>query len=480
MKTIYIERQNDLRRVVIKSDGLLEECFIEEENSLLHSGQIYKAVVKNIVPAIKCAFLDIGIGKNCYMYLDRRFKNLNIKKNDEIIVEIVKEELSTKGPKVTNAVEIPGRYTVLRVLEDSIEFSKKISDEEFKKNIYEGIVKPEGIGVMIRTNAQNVGVQELNEEISKLNTTYNNLKEKGRYMLKPGLLYSDEGIIDGILRDNLDVNVKEIIVSDEQDYNHVKNYSGSFKDINPDIKLHNEDRTLMDYYGLEKELLALRNKKVFLPCGGYIVIDKTEAMYVMDVNSGKNIKGNSIRKTALITDLEAAKEAARQIRLRNLSGIIVIDFIDVTDKEDKDKIMQVLKKSFEGDKNKTVIYPFTELNLVQIARRRRGKSISYFMEENCSMCSGKGSRIKFSYVKLLIRNEIIRLSMQHNIKDILINLSCEYEKDVKDDIYNFLKDIDGFDKNIYVDYSKLWDIYKVEPLIFQKQIENAEHLKIYE
>lgn len=480
MKTIYIERQNDLRRVVIKSDGLLEECFIEEENSLLHSGQIYKAAVKNIVPAIKCAFLDIGIGKNCYMYLDKRFKNLNIKKNDELIVEIVKEELSTKGPKVTNAVEIPGRYTVLRSLENSIEFSKKISDEEFKKNVYEGIVKPDGIGVMIRTNAQNVSVQELNEEISKLNTIYNELKEKGRYMLKPGLLYSDEGIIDGILRDNLDVNVNEIIVSDEQDYNHVKNYTEGFNDISPDIKLHNEDRTLMDYYGIEKELLALRNKNVVLPCGGYIVIDKTEAMYVIDVNSGKNIKSASIRKTALLTDLEAAKEAARQIRLRNLSGIIVIDFIDITDREDKDKIMEVLKKSFEGDKNKTVIYPFTELNLIQIARRRRGKTISYFMEENCSICNGKGSRIKFSYVKLLIRNEIIRLSMQNNIKDILIYLSCEYEKDVKDDIHNFLKDIDGFDKNIYVDYSKLWDIYKVEPLLFQKQIENAEHLKIYE
>lgn len=480
MKTIYIERQNDLRRVVIKSDGLLEECFIEEENSLLHSGQIYKAVVKNIVPAIKCAFLDIGIGKNCYMYLDKRFKNLNIKKNDELIVEIVKEELSAKGPKVTNAVEIPGRYTVLRSLENSIEFSKKISDEEFKKNIYEGIIKPEGIGVMIRTNAQNVGVQELNEEISKLNTIYNDLKEKGRYMLKPGLLYSDEGIIDGILRDNLDANVNEIIVSDEQDYNHVKNYTEGFKDISPEIKLHNEDRTLMDYYGIEKDLLALRNKKVVLPCGGYIVIDKTEAMYVIDVNSGKNIKSTSIRKTALLTDLEAAKEAARQIRLRNLSGIIVIDFIDITDNEDKDKIMEALKKSFEGDKNKTVIYPFTELNLIQIARRRRGKTISYFMEENCSICNGKGSRIKFSYVKLLIRNEIIRLSMQNNIKDILINLSCEYEKDIKDDIHNFLKDIDGFDKNIYVDYSKMWDIYKVEPLLFQKQIENVEHLKIYE
>ena len=480
MRTIYIERQKDLRRVVIKSEGLLEECFIEEEKSQLRAGQIYKAVVKNIVPAIKCAFLDIGIGKNCYMYLDKKFRNSNIKKNDELIVEIVKEELSSKGPKVTNAVEIPGRYSVIRLLEDTIEFSKKIDSEEFRKNICEKLVKPEGMGVMIRTNAQNVGIQELNEEISKLNTIYNELKEKSRYMPKPGLLYSDEGVIDSILRDNLDENVNEIIVNDEQDYSHVKNYIHNFKDISTHIRLHNEDRTLLDYYGIEKELLALRNKKVNLPCGGYIVIDKTEAMYVIDVNSGRNIRGSSIRKTALITDLEAAREAARQIRLRNLSGIIVIDFIDIADRADKDEVMKALNSSFEGDKNKTVIYPFTDLNLVQIARRRRGKSISYFMEENCSSCNGKGSRIKFSYVKLLIRNEIIRLSLQHNIKDFLINLSCEYEKDVKDDIYNFINDIDGFNKNIYVDYCRSWDIYKVEPLLFQKQVENAGHLKISE
>ena len=187
----------------------------------------------------------------------------------------------------------------------------------------------------------------------------------------------------------------------EEDYDYIKNFSNNIIDTKISIKLHEESRSLFNYYGIEREILSLRNNKVGLNCGGYIVIDKTEAMYVVDVNSGKNVKNTSMEKTAFTTNFQAAEEIVRQIRLRNLSGIIVIDFIDMDSEENREKVLDKLNEGFVDDKNKTVIYPFTELNLVQIARRRSGKSIYEYIEEDCGTCTWKRKKNKiFLYMNV--------------------------------------------------------------------------------
>lgn len=479
MKEIYIERQEKFLRIAIKGNNKLKECFIEEEYIGPIPGEIYKGIVKNIVPAIKCAFVDIGHKKDCYMYLDEKFNNTKIKKGDELIVEVLKEEIDKKGAKVTSAFGIPGTYCVVVNMNKDISFSKKINNKTFEKMVATSLIKPGDIGVMIRTNAIDVDINTLNAEVNDLYEIYKVIINHAKYSRKPILLFSDAGALNRTLRDILDKNTFKMVLNNESDFEYAKKITENRADINVKVELHNESRMLFDYYGIEKEILSLRNHRIPLKCGGNIVIDKTEAMYVIDVNSGKNIKGRSLQKTAQSTNIEAAAEIARQIRLRNLSGIIIIDFIDIEDLDVRKSILDVLREGFDDDKNKTVIYPFTELNLVQIARRRRGKSIYEFIEETCKHCRGKGSRVKLSYIQSLIKNEISKMFKEQGLKDIYIEIDQIYKKDIMENVLEFARQIGALENKIYVNFIPRLEKFKVESLIFANQIRNLQTYKIY-
>ena len=267
-------------------------------------------------------------------------------------------------------------------------------------------------------------------------------------------------------------------MDNDVDFEKVLKFAGRESGIN--VERYNGYRNLFDFYGIEKELIKLRHNKVNLHCGGYIIIDKTEAMYVIDVNSGKNIKERNFNKTILETNLEAAKEIGKQIRLRNLSGIIVIDFIDIRDRSQRELVMSELYKSLKEDKGNVKIFPFTELDLVQIARRRQGKSIYEYMEEECSRCKGRGIILKLSYIEGLLKNEIIRMKVENSIDSFKIEIDSVYRDRIKEDIFTFLKEIDGLDKEIYLDYVDGIEGYKIEPLLFQAQKENLKKLKVTE
>jgi len=479
VKEIYIERQEEFLRIAIKENNKLKECFIEEEHSGPIPGEIYKGVVKNIVPAIKCAFIDIGYNKDCYMYLDERFHNTKVKKGDELIVEVLKEAIDKKGAKVTSAFGIPGTYCVVVNINKDINFSKKINNKTFEDMVKSQLDKPEEIGVMIRTNAFDVDITTLNDEVKVLYEIYKTVIKRAEYSRNPILLFSDAGALNRTLRDILDKNTFKIVLNNESDFEYAKKSTENRSDIDVKVEFHNENRMLFDYYGIEKEILSLRNHRIPLKCGGNIVIDKTEAMYVIDINSGKNIKSRSLQKTAQSTNIEAATEIARQIRLRNLSGIIIIDFIDIEDTLVRKNILDVLREGFADDKNKTVIYPFTDLNLVQIARRRRGKSIYEFIEESCMYCGGKGSRVKLSYIEFLIKNEIFKINKEQDLKDIYIEIGEVYKKDIMEDVLEFAKQIGALDNKIYVDFIPHLEKFKVQSLIFANQIRNLQTYKIY-
>lgn len=480
METIYIEREEGILRIVLREDDILKECFIEEEKLEPSPGEIYKGVVKNIVPAIKCAFIDIGYHKNAYMYLNHKFKNDDVKNGDEVLVEIMKESLGEKGPKVTSSISVPGRYVVIVTHNKKIGFSKKIEDNDnFKSYIKDNINKPDDIGIMIRTNALDATIEDINKELEKLYDNYKKIVQEGTYSLKPKLLYNGGGTLGRILNDILTFNTKKVVVNNEDDAEYIKEFVKDKSDLELEIEVYSGKQSLFSHYNIEKEILSLRNNKIVLPSGGNIVIDRTEAMYVIDVNSGKNTKQTSIDKTALVTNLEAAQEIARQIMMRNLSGIIIIDFIDVHNYEYKKKIMHILKEEFKEDKKKTVIYPFTQLNLVQIARKRRGKAISEYIEEDCSMCHGKAKRIKLEYLNKLIKDEITKIDEGYNIKDIYIEIDEIYKKDILGDVIKFVEEIEGMHKSIYVNFISNLEYFKVEPLLFASQIKKLENIKIY-
>lgn len=478
MKEIFIERQHKVIRIAIRNKDKLEEIYMEQEMEGPKPGEIYVGVVKNMIPSIKSAFIDIGFNKNAYMYLDKKFNNKHIKKGDYVLVQVVKEELNKKGAKVTNAISIPGRYAVIDTLNKDISFSKKIKDVEFKEYILKNIVKPKDIGIMIRTNSVNVDMNIIKSEITELVDIYKDVIKKGNCKMNPGILFDNGGILGKILRDRLDNETDKIYTNCVEDYNYINEFLNKYSKIKTQLALYEGERTLLDYYGIEKQILSLRKNRVYLKCGGYIVIDKTEAMYVIDVNSGKNIKSGSMNKTAFITNMEAAEKISEQVLLRNLAGIIVIDFIDMEHENNKIKVLRKLQDGFKMDKNKTVIYPFTELSLVQIARRRQGRTIYEYIEEPCDFCGGNGSMLKFSYIKLLIKNEVITLENKRQENNIYVEIDNRYKKYIEENKKRFIQDINCKDKNLYLKYVENKDYYKVQHLVFNSQAEELSEFML--
>ena len=472
MKEIFVERRENILRIAIKNKGKLQELIVEEEKSGPVIGEIYKGRVKNILLATNSIFVDINLDKEAYLYYSNELKSQGIKKGDEIIVEIIKEPLNEKGAKVTTNYSLPSKYMVLESKGSGIEFSIRFKDEVKKELIVAELEEVENAKLIIRTEAASVSIEELQHERKVLIKEYEEINRKMKYSKNNGKVYGENIALNKVLRDKVDLEPVKVVLDDIEDYDFAKEYLDGEENVT--VKLYNSTRSIFENYDIERELLKLRHNKVVLPCGGSIVIEKTEAMYVIDVNTGKNIKERSFEKTILETNIEAATEIGKQILLRNLSGIIVIDFIDLRDKAHKSQVMKELKEALSEDIGNIKVFPFTELNLVQISRKRRGKSIYEFMEESCPLCKGSGRLLKLDYVEELIHNEILRYNNENGINEFLIELEDTYEGRVKGDLVSFLKNIDALDKKIYINYINGIEGYRVEPLIFQNQKANID------
>lgn len=471
MKEILIERRGKTLRIAIKNKGKLLESIVDEEIDEPRIGELYKGRVKNIIPGTNSIFVDLGLDKEGYLYYSNELKRTGIKKGQEILIEVIKEPLNEKGAKLSTKFGIASKYMVLEKGK-GIEFSTRFKDDVKKALIAAELPEIDGAKLIVRTEAANVSIEELMHERNLLLKEYDEINRRMKYSTKLGKLYGENLAISKVLRDKVGIDGANIIVNDEADFEFIKKYIKD--DENVKLKLFNKGKNLFDFYDIERELLKLRHRKVVLPCGGSIIIEKTEAMHVIDVNTGKNIKERSFEKTILETNIEAAREIGRQILLRNLSGIIVIDFIDLRDKSHKAQVMKELKEALKDDCGNLKIYPFTELNLVQISRKRIGKSIYEYMEEKCPLCNGSGRLLKLSYLEGLIGNEISRYSHENGINEFFIEIEESYMDKIKGDLVSFLKNIDGLDKEIYINYITGIEGYRIEPLIFQNQKKNIE------
>lgn len=471
MKEILIERRGKTLRIAIKNKGKLLESIVDEEIDEPRIGELYKGRVKNIIPGTNSIFVDLGLDKEGYLYYSNELKRTGIKKGQEILIEVIKEPLNEKGAKLSTKFGIASKYMVLEKGK-GIEFSTRFKDDVKKALIAAELPEIDGAKLIVRTEAANVSIEELMHERNLLLKEYDEINRRMKYSTKLGKLYGENLAVSKVLRDKVGIDGANIIVNDEADFEFIKKYIKD--DENVKLKLFDKGKNLFDFYDIERELLKLRHRKVVLPCGGSIIIEKTEAMHVIDVNTGKNIKERSFEKTILETNIEAAREIGRQILLRNLSGIIVIDFIDLRDKSHKAQVMKELKEALKDDCGNLKIYPFTELNLVQISRKRIGKSIYEYMEEKCPLCNGSGRLLKLSYLEGLIGNEISRYSHENGINEFFIEIEESYMDKIKGDLVSFLKNIDGLDKEIYINYITGIEGYRIEPLIFQNQKKNIE------
>ena len=375
MRELLITYKDNKKIILLLEDGQLAEKY-EEQGKKSIEGNIYIGKVQNVLKGLQSAFVNIGEGKNAFIHVKdilpktEEIENNNISKSineliktgDQIIVEVKRESSNYKGPRVSTHITLAGIYTVLMPNSPFITVSKKIEDEEKRKklkDIVENII-PEGMGAIIRTSAEHQKEENIEKDIKRLLSKWREI-ETTTIEKCPKMIYNKGGIVRKTLIDLSNEKLEKITVENEELKNEVENI---LKEIN--------GKTKVEYF-LEKKLKGIENRKIYLKSGGFITIDKTEALTAIDVNSGKFIGNDNLENTIMKVNLEATKEIAKQIRLRDIGGIIIIDFIDMYEEADRAKILEEMKNYTKFDRSKIQIEGFTRLDLLELTRKHIDK-----------------------------------------------------------------------------------------------------------
>jgi ribonuclease G len=431
-KEIIINAGEEETRVAVLENKLLVEIHIERAVGQRLVGNIFKGKVENVLPGMQAAFVDIGLEKNAFLYVEDALPAVKtngqnnitdvVKKGQEIIVQIVKEPLGTKGPRVTTHLTIPGRYAVLMPTVDYVGISRRIEDEKERERLKEFArkVKPAGMGIIMRTMAEGLEEEELGQDIDVLVKLWRKILNKAKNSSAPNLIHRDLELIQRILRDVFDPEVNRLIVDARHEYEKIIELLDlSAPHLKSKVILEEHDNIFWEY-GLEQELEKALLRKVWLKCGGYLVFDQTEALTVVDVNTGKYVGDKNLEETVLRTNLEAAAEIGRSLRLRNIGGIIIVDFIDLEKEENRQKILQALEEEIKKDKTKTNILGITPLGLVEMTRKKVRPSLAEVMQKPCPYCEGRGKVLSEETVGINFKNNIYEFAARTLSPTILI------------------------------------------------------------
>lgn len=461
MNQIVINIDEFQSRAAIIEDEKVVEVLIEREEERRINANIYKGKVANVLPGMESAFVNIGLEKNAFLYVNdlREFEEkyldgiCNSERpiediltvGDEVVVQVLSEPRGTKGARVTTHYTIPGKYLVLMPNNNHIAISKKIKEEEERNRLEEIVrdLKPENMGVIIRTAAQGKSIFHFEREMEYLVKKWEDIEKKTSTAKIGEVLYKDNGIVATVLRDIFSNEIDELVIDNEEAYWEVIDYINAFseKTLKTKIKLYNDDEIgIFERYGIEKEIENALKEEVRLECGGYLVIQKTEALISIDVNTGKNTGSYNLEQTVLNTNLEAAREIPRQLRLRNLGGIIIIDFIDMRLEEDKLKVLEALEQNLSKDRIKNNIVHFTDLGLIEMTRKRTGKPLYNYFQERCPMCEGTGKIKSKDSVIHEMMTEIKECAKDEDINIIKVILSKKLKMAFKELYFDFVED----------------------------------------
>ncbi|MEA4883083.1 MAG: Rne/Rng family ribonuclease [Clostridia bacterium] len=420
-KEIVVNSDNGEVRAAILQDGVLVDLFIERSLHPRYAGNIYRGVVENVLPGMQAAFVNVGLERNVFLYVDdalagrggrdqktvreadgeeipvpkKKSKSIKdiLKPGQEIVVQVTKEPIGAKGARVVTDVTLPGRYVVLMPTLDYVGVSRKI-DEDGERERLRKIAqasKPRRMGVIVRTVAEGQSQEEIAADIQFLVKLWRRIQGRGRRAKGPTLLHKDYDLVFRLVRDHFGEDVEKFTVDDSADFKKVSELSNMLSEsMRERIQLYTGKEPIFDSYGLEEAIARALRRKVWLSCGGYIVVDHTEALTVIDVNTGKFIGTTCLADTVLKTNLEAAEEIARQLRLRNIGGIIVIDFIDMDEESHQKQVIKKLEESLAGDKTKSSVLGITQLGLVEMTRKKVQQGLAESMMKVCPTCEGRG------------------------------------------------------------------------------------------
>jgi len=444
------------RRVALVENGSLEEYNIERTEDDNIVGSIFKGRVKNIEQGLKAMFVDIGMEKNAFLHfwdaipaaLDgglEEIKRADKKKKkitsgdipsiypvgSEVMIQVTKGPISTKGPRVTTNVSLPGRYLVLMPLNEQFGISRKVDDPKERKRlrkILEKLSVPEGMGVIMRTVAAGKRVRHFVRDLSILLDQWGAICDSRDSGRAPIRCFDEPDLVERTVRDFLTEEVGEVICDDQETVERMRKLVGPISlRAKRRVKLWEDRQPLFEKLGIQKQIEEAMFREVRLPCGGYIVIDETEALISIDVNTGRNKGGKNVDKTILQTNLESAEEVARQLRLRNMGGLVVVDFIDMRNRKDQQAVYRLMKDRMARDRAKTQILPISALGLMEMTRQRLNESLSLSTQDLCEHCQGRGRIKSLTTMSVELQRSIGTILLRHDTKnhDLAISVSPE-------------------------------------------------------
>ncbi|QGP92449.1 Ribonuclease G [Neomoorella glycerini] len=437
-KEILIQVDAEETAVAVLENGRLMEIYLERATKARLVGNIYKGRVANVLPGMQAAFVDIGLEKNAFLFVDdttglealegevpprsrRRISDV-VREGQEILVQVVKEPQGSKGARVTTQITLPGCYLVLMPTVNYIGISRRIGSEEERERLktLARAVKPRRMGLIVRTAAAGAGLEELREDSRALSLTWKRIRELARRSKAPRLLHHDVELSLRILRDLYTEDVSRLLVNSRDTYNRVIEI---LAERAPDLRRRvvlRDGADLFALYGVQNQVEQALKRKVWLKCGAYLVIDQMEALTAIDVNTGKYVGRHNLADTVLTTNLEAAVEVARQLRLRNIGGIIVVDFIDMENPAHQEQVIKVLQRELARDKTKTQILGFTRLGLLEMTRKKDQLELGNVLQQDCPYCHGTGKVLSEETVALQARKKVLQLAEESRARALLV------------------------------------------------------------
>ena len=472
-KEIIISSSTTQNRVAITEDGKLVDFFVDHPEKQRMVGDIYFGKVARVLPGIRAAFIDIGLKHDAFLHFsdigdrwntldailndvssdklaaaeededeelveDNESVKSSFKKNkrsdriipklskgQEILIQIIKEPVKDKGVRVTSSVSIAGRFCVVLPLDSKVGISKKISDYRERrrlKRIARSII-PKHFGLIIRTAAKNQSEEAMVSDLKFLMKYWEQIKKNVKAQKPPSLVYNDLSTTSSVIRDLFTPDVKKIFIDSKKLYREINDYIQVLQPgLSDRVEYYSSKQPIFDAFRIEVQIKEMMGRKVMMPSGGYIYIDHTEAMTVIDVNSGKYAAKKEQELNSLKTDLEAAREIARQLRLRDIGGLFVVDFIDLEEEKNRKKIYDELKKEFRKDRAKVAILPMTDFGIIQMTRERVRENIMQSMNEVCPYCAGTGLLTKKSNLIFDIEEWIKRFKIHSKENSIVLRV----------------------------------------------------------
>lgn len=461
MKQIIIDANIEETKVALIEENELVELYIERENDKRITGNIYKGRVVNVLPGMQAAFVDIGLEKNAFLYVKdalpkevAKDKELNlkfisikdvVKAGDEIVVQVVKEPFKTKGARVSTHISIPGRHMVIMNGTDYIGISKKITDEEDRNRLRNLAkkYKPKDKGIIIRTASKNIDEEDFKNDMNFLTNILEKINREKKLKIAPKIIYNELDLIHRVVRDLFTRDIEKIVLNNKEMFKSIYELAEILTpDLKSRIEIFDSSDEIFRHFKIDSMLRKALENKVLLNSGGYLIIDETEALTSIDVNTGKFVGNLNLRDTVLKLNIEATSEIAKQLRLRNISGIIIIDFIDMNSKKDEKKVIDALNEEIKNDKVQTEIFGMTRLGLLEMTRKKIGSRLSEKMLKDCNCCLGTGKILSNEEVLIEIEKQVRRTKNHTTAEAIIFRVSPYIKNYIEKEKSDYINEIE--------------------------------------